>query len=284
MRLVTIDGREVGGRPGVLVAGDEILDLSAAPGTLGTTRWIPQSVVSVLAQGDDGIARVARMVAGIETGSDKDRLALRDRGALLPYRGTELLPPVRRPGLLLMVDGPGPGGVSMKNPNSAVGPGTRVAAPPGLGEERISVVPRYGLVLGRPLFAATREQAQKAIAGVTLLADLGRGRAAPIDARQFPGACPMGPAIVTLDELAGVRSLPFLLRINGHEVRRIDLDPDPGEYSGLLAQISHTYALRPGDVVAIGVARHGEEDRLGAGDRVSVLLGELLELGFGIAR
>ena len=41
MRLVTIDCREIGGRPGVMVGDDEILDLAGAPRTLEESQWIP---------------------------------------------------------------------------------------------------------------------------------------------------------------------------------------------------------------------------------------------------
>ena len=52
MKLVTIDAREVAGRPGVLLEDGNILDLTAAPSTLSQSQWIPQSVVSILAAGD----------------------------------------------------------------------------------------------------------------------------------------------------------------------------------------------------------------------------------------
>ena len=43
MKLVTIDAREVAGRPGVLLDGGVILDLSAAPGSLSVSQWVPHS-------------------------------------------------------------------------------------------------------------------------------------------------------------------------------------------------------------------------------------------------
>ena len=63
MRLVTLDSREVGGRPAVSLPSGEILDLLAASATLGTSQWRPQSVVSVLAQGEEGAAHVGRLIA-----------------------------------------------------------------------------------------------------------------------------------------------------------------------------------------------------------------------------
>ena len=54
MKLVTIEAREVAGRPGVLLDGGVILDLSAAPGSLSASQWVPQSTISILAAGERG--------------------------------------------------------------------------------------------------------------------------------------------------------------------------------------------------------------------------------------
>ncbi len=96
MKLLTIDSREVTGRPGVLLDSGDILDLATAPSTLSESQWIPHSIVSVIAAGRDGLERVARLVAGAE---QADRQQLLEAGTLLPYSGTALLAPVR--GVLL---------------------------------------------------------------------------------------------------------------------------------------------------------------------------------------
>lgn len=69
MRLVTLDSREVGGRPGISLPSGEILDLAASPSGLTASQWRPQSVVSVIAEGEEGAARVARLVAEVEKAS-----------------------------------------------------------------------------------------------------------------------------------------------------------------------------------------------------------------------
>ncbi|MDP6673501.1 MAG: hypothetical protein QGH93_01440, partial [Gammaproteobacteria bacterium] len=124
MKLLTIDSREVTGRPGVLLDSGDILDLAAAPSSLSEAQWIPHSVVSVIASGRNGLERIQRLVAVAER-SDRQRL-LQD-GALLPYSGTALLAPVRRPGLVLIVDSNESSYI--KSPNAAVGPGATVTIP-----------------------------------------------------------------------------------------------------------------------------------------------------------
>jgi len=118
MKLLTIDSREVTGRPGVLLDNGDILDLVAAPSTLSESQWIPHSVVSVIAAGRSGLERVRQLVASAER---EDRQRLLQNGILLPYSGTALMAPIRRPGLVLIVDSHASSYI--KSPNSAVGPG-----------------------------------------------------------------------------------------------------------------------------------------------------------------
>jgi hypothetical protein len=293
MRLVTIDSRETGGRPGVVVtgtevAGGEILDIVASPGSLADTQWLPQSVVSVLAAGADGLAQTARMVAGVLDATPGERAALRAAGRLLPWAGTALLAPVRRPGLMLMLESADQplAGAWLKSPNAAAAPARQINLP-SARLERLDVRPRVGLVLGRSLFAAGRDQAGRAIAGFTLLADLGpaplpgaaaEGGSRP--GRQFPGACPLGPAIYTPDELPARPPVQLACRVNGHVVADSPVDLGGDCLARMLAAVSTSYALRPGDIIALPAAASGVT--IGTGDRCSLALADLPELSFAV--
>jgi hypothetical protein len=285
MRLVTLDSREAAGRPGLLLPSGEILDLAAAPSGLTAAQWRPQSVVSVLAEGEEGRARVARVLAEWASATDQDRAEWRRMGRLLPAPGTRLMPPIRRPGLLLMVADPASGSSYVKNPNAAAGPEASVAIPAGDGAH-LFLVGMVGLVLGRPLFRATAAEAGKAVAALTLVADLGTSRLAGnpepprAGARQFPGACVLGPALVTLDELppgAGWRSD---VAINGRSVGPAFPAVTAEGAAGLLADLSRRYAFRPGDIV--GVPAGAGECELPAGSAVRLTLNSILELNFAL--
>jgi hypothetical protein len=293
MRLVTLDSRETGGRPGVVVtgtevAGGEILDIVASPGSLADTQWLPQSVVAVLAAGADGLAQVERMIASVREASPAQRQALRQAGRLLPLQGTALLAPVRRPGLILVLDATDQSpslGAWIKNPNAAAPPGARVALPSSQ-VERLDVRARVGVVLGRPLYGAGRDQAGRAVAGFTLLADLGPGpgpgHALPgPTGRQFPGACPLGPAICTPDELPARPPVRLTCRVNGHEAGSAAPDLGAETLARIVAGLSAGYALRPGDIIALPAT--GGPVTLGSGDRCSIGLDGLPELSFTVS-
>lgn len=284
MRLVTLDGREVGGRPAVSLPSGEILDLTTAGDTLGTSQWRPQSVVSVLAEGEEGAARVARLVAEIDSASAPQRQQWRAVGRLLPAGGTELMAPVRRPGLLLMVqlDAGGLPDAYIKNPNAAVGPDARIAMPANRDDPLYGLA-MPGLVLGRPLHAGTVEQAARAIAAITLIADLGVSAWSHTEpaGRQFPGACVIGPCIVTLDEWPD-RVVPGpAVTVNSHSIGSRVPDLSLQNAAELLARLSASYAFRPGDIVALSSG--SGHFKVGRGDRACVAINSNFELRFTVS-
>lgn len=285
MRLVTIDSREVGGRPGIGLPSGEILDLAASPAGLTASQWRPQSVVSVLAEGAEGAARVALLVAELDAASDAQRQQWRSTGRLLPAAGTRLMTPIRRPGLLLMVtDGAGSRSACyVKNPNSATGPGATLAMPEGQ-HPHLYLLGMVGVVIGRPLFRVTAGQALLGIAALTLVADLGtervdRGPAGvPADARQFPGACVVGPALVTANEFSPSEMWTLAVRVNGRAVGAGASALNLEQAATIIAGLASRYAFRPGDVV--GLPAGISEFELPGSSRVSLTLNADLELGF----
>jgi 2-keto-4-pentenoate hydratase/2-oxohepta-3-ene-1,7-dioic acid hydratase in catechol pathway len=289
MKLLTIDSREVTGRPGVLLDSGDILDLAVAPSSLSESQWIPHSIVSVLAAGRNGLENVERLIAAA---GKADRQRLLSEGALLPYSGTALLAPVRRPGLVLIVDAHDSGYI--KSPNAATGPGAKVNIPwPDV--DTLWCKPMIACVIGRSFFQANETEAAEAIAGYTLLTDLsGRKPDAAadmtawhslMDSRQFPGACPIGPTIVTRDEFGDPADLPVSVCINDVEVGAGTIWPADRNPGRLLSALSHRFEFRPGDLVALepGSDSAGVPRELQPGDRFSAGCGDLIELDVTIA-
>jgi hypothetical protein len=283
MRLVTLDCREVGGRPGIILPAGEILDLAAPSSGLGASRWRPHSAVSVLAEGEEGARRVASVVAECESATDGQRQQWRNSGRLLPAAGTRLLPPMRRPGLLLMVTDCDRATAYIKNPNAAVGPDASVEMPAG-DDQELFITGMIGLVIGRPLFRGTPAQAGRCIAALTLVADLGSARLdrgtdkSRIDARQFPGACVVGPALVTSDEFSTSAAWELAIHVNGRAVAAGPASLTAERAAKLLAALSVRYTFGPGDVV--GLPAGGAEFELPASSSVTLRMGSMPELRF----
>jgi hypothetical protein len=276
MRLVTIDSRDQGGRPGIWLEDGQVLDLAAAPGSLRATSRLPASVVSLLAEGEEGLSRLRRLAAEIAAASSTDIDRWREASVLLPAAGTSLLAPIRRPGLILVTpaDEALP---SFRNPNAVTAPGATVSLP--RSAEGWWLRPAIGAVLGRPLFAARRGQAHAAIAAYTLLLELGQVAQDGFAGGQFPGACPLGPALLTVDEMQPLGECRLRLSINGHVVQDGTLFPVGTDPAELIARLSQAWAMRPGDIVALappaGMLR---PLRVQPGDRLALALDGQLEL------
>ena len=287
MKLLTIDCREITGRPGVLLPDGDILDLAAAPSTLSESQWIPHSIVSVLAAGSDGLERVARLVSAAGEGGDDGRAQLRRDGVLLPFEGTALLPPIRRPGLVLVVGDDGT--TYLKSPNTAASNKSKIALPwnddvPPVCSSMLAAV------IGRPFYQASAAEVSESLAGFTLVLDL--SIAAPGDtatttdwrryyeSKQFPGACPIGPAIITADEFGAPHARTAQLLINDVELATGPAYAHAEAMPDRIAALSQRYGFRPGDLICFEpAAGHGARDsRLHAGDRVSWSLPGLMEL------
>ncbi|MDP7041622.1 MAG: hypothetical protein QGF91_03115, partial [Gammaproteobacteria bacterium] len=146
MKLVTIDAREVAGRPGVLLDTGTILDLTAAPGSLSASQWIPQSTISILAAGERGLEHTQSLVE--QVGESEARL--RQDGALSSLAGTALMAPIRRPGLILISQAERDGFSArfIKSPNTAVGHAAQIRMH---GQKELVAHPMFAAVLGRPL-------------------------------------------------------------------------------------------------------------------------------------
>jgi 2-keto-4-pentenoate hydratase/2-oxohepta-3-ene-1,7-dioic acid hydratase in catechol pathway len=295
--LVTIDSREVAGRPGVVTADGQILDLVAAPSTLSEAQWIPHSVISILAAGEEGRDRVNRLLEAAD--SEHGRTRLREAGALLRMSDTRLMAPVRRPGLVLVsggiVSAPGePDPVAfIKSPNTVTGHGAEIRVP-WSAEEGIECTMMPAVVLGRCLHRAGEADAARAVAGYTVLMDVSRPAPAAdasivdwrrfMDSKQFPGACPVGPSIVTIDGLDAGSALALVTDINGvpGETRRVSLAEVPAR----LAALSRRYGFRPGDLIGLAPPDPGDAPRrrLRPGDRVRAVLSGHMELEATLAR
>jgi acylpyruvate hydrolase len=293
MKLLTIDSREVTGRPGVLLSSGEILDLAASPNSLAESQWIPYSIVSILAAGTGGLEHVSRLARAAENAAGPERDKLSNDGALLPFTGTELMAPIRRPGLILMVDAESNG--TIKSPNTAVGNGASVSVP-WAGQAGVMGSGMLAIVIGRSIFQVSPDEAEQAIAGYTLLIDLSIKRPgaqaslsewnAYIESRQFPGAGPIGPVIITSDEIEDPARLSAAALRNGVEVASGQLLPENLSVPSLLSELSQRYAFRPGDLIALepSVAeRPGYPRELKSGDKYAFRLDNLTQLEVGIA-
>lgn len=282
MKLVTIAGGAQG-RAGSVLASGEVLDLGTAarPGTL--EAWLPTSVRELLEAGDEGLALARRIEARVESMASSGELeALRSAGVLLPST-TPLLAPVPNPRLVLAAGlaykshlaemsgtptPPHPTGF-MKSPHSVLAPGAPVTPPRG-ASEMLDYEGELALVFGRRCHRVKAEDAMACIAGITAANDISArdwvhdvwSATSPWQARrtwevnimgkQFPGFTPLGPCLVTLDELDDISALRLSTRLNGETVQSAPISDLIFSLADTIAYFSNWYEFLPGDVLLTG--------------------------------
>ena len=134
------------------------------------------------------------------------------------------------------------------------------------------------LLVGRRLCKATAEQALDAVAGVGLALDLTlralqdelKARGQPWErAKAFDGSCPMSP-FVAPDLLSPLQQLDFSLTVNGSNRQQGNTGLMMWSMGELLADISHSFTLMPGDIVLTGTPKGVAE--LQGGDELVLTL------------
>ncbi|MCP9948154.1 fumarylacetoacetate hydrolase family protein [Actinomadura madurae] len=115
------------------------------------------------------------------------------------------------------------------------------------------------LVIGRPVRRASEDEAARAIAGFTVMNDVSmrdwQFRTKEwLQGKTFEGTTPLGPVLVTPDELpGGVRPvLPLTCRVDGEVMQKADTSDLVFDPVALVRYASTIVTLRPGDVIATG--------------------------------
>jgi 2,4-diketo-3-deoxy-L-fuconate hydrolase len=70
--------------------------------------------------------------------------------------------------------------------------------------------------------------------------------------KSFDTHCPLGPTLVTADEIGDPQTLEVICRVNGEEKQRADTEQMIFSVARVIAELSRGMALNPGDVILTG--------------------------------
>jgi 5-carboxymethyl-2-hydroxymuconate isomerase len=125
--------------------------------------------------------------------------------------------------------------------------------------------------------AASAEEALRAVAGVTVANDVSARDLQAADVQSTRGKsldtfCPLGPDLVTLDEIPDLQSLGIRTAVNGETVQDSSTADMVFSVAELLMFCSRFMSLYPGDVILTGTPWTADESvlELRPGDNVSV--------------
>ena len=253
MRFITLRGAT--GLPVAgIVRGDCVVDLShrACKPVLGDTA------ATVLAFVEQGLAEWTRRFE--DTNFDAD--------AMRPLSDVELLAPLR-PGKVVgaafnFTDALAERGMAhpaepvtfVRSGSTVIGPGEAILIPPDVGN--VGYEAELAVVIGRRALCVSRSQAMRCVAGYTLHNDVSGSGLIKQDGGNFvrgknlPASAPLGPWLITADELPEPYRVAIRLDIDGRRLQDGSTATMLFDIAALISFISQRMPLEPGDVIATG--------------------------------
>lgn len=183
--------------------------------------------------------------------------------------GSRLLSPVREPQKIIAiglnyadharesgVEPPANPMMFVKTANSIVGPGDPIVLDPALSTQ-VDYEVELAAVIGRRARHVPVAAALDHVFGYTVCNDVSARDAQFSDgqwvrAKSFDSFCPLGPWIVTADEIPDPQALPIRCRVNGRTVQDSSTAEMIFGVAELISYLSHSLTLEPGDVIATG--------------------------------
>jgi 2-keto-4-pentenoate hydratase/2-oxohepta-3-ene-1,7-dioic acid hydratase in catechol pathway len=185
-----------------------------------------------------------------------------------PVAGAERLPPVV-PGKIVAIglnyldhiresglDTPDRPIVFAKFPSSVIGGDEPIRLPVDL-TKRVDWEVELAVVIGAPAHYVSRDAALGHVYGYTVANDVSARDLQFSDgqwvrAKSIDSFCPIGPVVVTADEIPDPQALRLLTRVNGEVVQDATTDLMVFDVAELISFCSHSFTLEPGDVLLTG--------------------------------
>ena len=244
--------------------------LNASRETLGVARgdrWLPatellpggpHTMADLLAGGPD-------LVASLGEAASPERILADGR----PADGLDLLAPLPRAGKVVAigrnyrehqaeegVEPPPAPLVFAKWPSSIVGPGAAIRWDPALSSQ-VDYEAELAVVIGRTARRVSEADALNNVLGYTCLNDVSArdvqfGDGQWVRGKSLDTFCPMGPAVVTADEIPDPQALAICCTVNGERLQDSNTSMMYFGVAAIISYCSQSFTLEPGDVIATG--------------------------------
>jgi 2-keto-4-pentenoate hydratase/2-oxohepta-3-ene-1,7-dioic acid hydratase in catechol pathway len=198
---------------------------------------------------------------------ERARDAVAKGGTLIPLADVRLLAPVPRPGKIIGIglnyaDHAAEGGrekpkypmIFTKAVSAVIGPGEAIRIPKVT--EMVDFEGELAVVIGKRAKDVSPPEALQYVAGYTVCNDVsGRDyqqRSSPTAGKSFDTFAPLGPAIVTRDEIPDPHVLDIRTVVSGEEMQHSNTRHLIFTVPYLIDYLSHIFALEPGDIISTG--------------------------------
>jgi 5-carboxymethyl-2-hydroxymuconate isomerase len=139
--------------------------------------------------------------------------------------------------------------------SAVIASGEPIVIPPGV--EQVDYEAELAAVIGTRVKRASVENALEAVDGYTCLNDVSARALQFADgqwtrAKSIDTFCPIGPRVVPRDEVGDPQSLRISCRVNGETMQDASTGDMIFGVAELIAYVTETMTLEPGDVLATG--------------------------------
>lgn len=321
MKLVTIQRGDMQ-TAGCLVGG-EVLDFGLASAMLSLPGDDTVTVARILDFDAAGGNQARAILTAVERADAATLARLREGGALLAFGAVTLAAPLPHPTTLFShgqayhshardwdadaraAQPKHPPVGFLKAVSSITGSGSAIHLP-RRAPDMVDYEGEFCVVFGRDCHGVSRHEAMDYVAGYTIINDVSARdwipmMRAPVDApvqtyaalnmmfKSFPSFCPMGPCVVTKDEIADYHDLTLTTRLNGEVMQNASISDLIWDIPELIEHYASIHAFKAGDVMSTGTPggvgmgrdpwvflRHGdriEVDVSGVGTLSNIVMG-----------
>jgi acylpyruvate hydrolase len=257
---------------------------------------IPTSLTGLFSLGSEGMALVANATNWILGALPESDLQIMENGIVFDIDEVTLLAPIPCPGKVLCIAGNFPAPNKMERPDFP----TVFLKPSGgiTGSKQPIAIPKLAqsvayevelaVVIGKSAKNISSNEAVSFIAGYTLANDLGdrlleKRTSQWTSGKMFDTFTPMGPILITPDEMGETSDLAMLTRVNGQVVQKGNTSQMFFDIPHLISYLSSLTTLEAGDVVLTGSPKlmDGEPNpiyALKSGDVVEIEIERLTSL------
>lgn len=280
MKLVSFQN-EQGCFAGVLINQDLILNVGRLHEFADVRSVFPSEMKSLLASDrlDELRGHVNRIAADVELLGK-----IVQAGVAVNLAKGRLIPPVPNPGLILSSGGAYRDHLSemavqghsdpiafIKSAAAICGPNDDIVLPSS-APDMVDWEGEFACVIGKTCYEVTEEEALDYVAGYTLINDvsardwthdfLTASNASPLDVfakgsmnvlgKQFPTFCPMGPCVVTTEDLRDPGSVSLMTIVNGQVMQSANTRDLIHGIGKTISYFSKWFRFQPGDVISTG--------------------------------
>ncbi|MSP11998.1 MAG: FAA hydrolase family protein [Chloroflexi bacterium] len=220
-------------------------------------------MLDFLSAGDTGMQALNRAFAWLHTGNNFEQLTH------YPVQEVDYLPPIPNPSKIVAIGlnymdhcreqniaPPVEPLIFAKFPSALIGAGDEIRWDPGL-TQKVDYEAELAVIIGRQGYRIPASQAFDYVAGYTCANDVSArdlqfGDKQWVRGKSLDTFCPLGPELVTRDEVPDPHNLSIRCLVNGQALQDSNTRELIHKIPALIAHASRSFTLYPGDVILTG--------------------------------